>query len=227
MPRPIRAASARPACSRCAEVQVLLQWFELGGVTMLVLALLSVTALTVAILKLWDFAERRIGDRGFVQPALEAWHSGQGPRAQELLAASPSPLAAVMAGAMQALDDPRLGDTQLRERVERAALDALEGTRAHLRTLEVIGSVAPLLGLLGTVLGMIDAFQALEAAGDRVEPALLSAGIWQALITTAAGLTIAIPAIALLSYFERRIERLQRAMESALTQLLTVPRRSA
>jgi biopolymer transport protein ExbB len=206
-------------------VGALLQWFELGGVTLVVLGLVSIAGLTVTILKLWDFSERRIADRSFVQPALDACLRGRPEQAQALLAPSPSPLAGVLAGAIATLGDARLDDARARERIERAALDALEGTRSHLRTLEVIGSLAPLLGLLGTVLGMIDAFQALEAAGDRVEPAVLSAGIWHALITTAAGLIIAIPAIALVNYFERRIEGLQQAMESALTQLLTAARR--
>ena len=72
---------------------------------------------------------------------------------------------------------------------------------------------------------MIDAFQALQAAGDRVEPSILSGGIWKALLTTAVGLGIAIAAVSAVGYFDRRIEALQQAMESALTRVLTTPRR--
>ncbi|MCC2655739.1 MAG: flagellar motor protein MotA [Panacagrimonas sp.] len=204
---------------------VLLEWLRLGGPAMVVLALMSVLGLTLVIVKLWDFSERKIGAREFVAPALAAWERGQSEHALAALAASPSPLAAVVAQAMQTLGDAGLSETQARERIERSALDQIETARTHLRTLDLIASLAPLLGLLGSVLGMIDAFRALEVAGDRVQPAILFGGIWQALLTTAAGLTIAIPAIAAVGYFERRVESLQQAMESALTQLMTTPRR--
>jgi biopolymer transport protein ExbB len=60
--------------------------------------------------------------------------------------------------------------------------------------LELISTIAPLLGLLGTVLGMIAAFQALQESGSRADPAILAGGIWEALLTTAAGMAVAIPA---------------------------------
>lgn len=205
----------------------LLQWFELGGPAMVVLALMSVLGLTLVIVKLWDFSERKVGAREFVAPAMAAWERGQSDQAIATLSSSPSPLAAAIAQAMRTLDEAHLSEAQARERIERSALDQIESTRTHLRALDLIASLAPLLGLLGSVLGMIDAFRALEAAGDRVQPSILFGGIWEALLTTAAGLTIAIPAIVAVGYFERRVEALQQAMESALTQLMTSPRRRA
>ncbi|MGQ0699823.1 MAG: MotA/TolQ/ExbB proton channel family protein [Panacagrimonas sp.] len=202
-------------------------WLQLGGPAMWVLALMSVASLTLVIVKLWDFSERKLEASDFLAPALSAWERGQADQAIALLAPSPSPLAAVLAHALDTLRDSRLAESQVRERIERKATEHLEQARTHLRTLDLIGSLAPLLGLLGTVLGMIDAFQALQAAGDRVEPSILSGGIWQALLTTAAGLIIAIPTVAAVHYFERRVERLQQAMESALTRLLTSPRPGA
>ena len=86
--------------------------------------------------------------------------------------------------------------------------------------------MAPLIGLLGTVMGMIQAFRQLQAAGDRVSPAVLSGGLWEALLTTAGGLAVAIVALVAFNYLDRRVERLQQRMESALTALLTSgPRR--
>ncbi len=204
---------------------VLLEWLRLGGPAMVVLALMSVLGLTLVIVKLWDFSERRFGARDFLAPAFAAWERGQAENAIAALSSSPSPLAAVLSQAIATLGDTTLSDAQARERIERNALEQIQSARTHLRTLDLIASLAPLLGLLGTVMGMIDAFQALEAAGDRVEPSILSGGIWQALLTTAAGLIIAIPAVAAVGYFERRIEGLQQAIESALTRLLTTPRR--
>lgn len=205
----------------------LLQWFELGGPAMVVLALMSVLGLTLVIVKLWDFSERKVGAREFVAPAIAAWERGQSDQAIAALSSSPSPLAVAIALAMRTLDEAHLSEAHARERIERGALDQIESTRSHLRALDLIASLAPLLGLLGSVLGMIDAFRALEAAGDRVQPSILFGGIWQALLTTAAGLTIAIPAIVAVGYFERRVEALQQAMESALTQLMTSSRRRA
>ena len=97
--------------------------------------------------------------------------------------------------------------TLLREELERVATFRLNQLKMLLRPLEVIANLAPLLGLLGTVLGMIVAFQNMEAAGSRVDPSVLSGGIWQALLTTAVGLAVAIPTVAVHSWLERRVER--------------------
>src|SRR3546814_15805260 len=85
-----------------------------------------------------------------------------------------------------------LPEAMVREEVMRCGNEALEGLRVQLGALEVIGSVSPLLGLFGTVLGMIEAFRQLAEAGSQVSPAILSAGIWEALLTTAVGLAVAI-----------------------------------
>lgn len=199
------------------------QWLWLGGPAMLVLLALSVAALTIVIAKLWEFSERQVDARAFAAPALEAWECHDTRGAQAALAGSPSPLARVLEHALRQCGDARLNEAQRRERIERFALEQLESLRGRLRALDLIAHLAPLVGLLGTVLGMIDAFQALQAAGDRVQPAVLSGGIWQALITTAAGLLIAIPAVIAVGYLDRRVERLQQAMESALTRVLTRP----
>ncbi|WP_420468577.1 MotA/TolQ/ExbB proton channel family protein [Panacagrimonas sp.] len=201
-----------------------LAWLQLGGPVMAVLAIMSVAVVTLSIIKLWEFSEQRLSSREFVDRSLQAWEGGQGDQALVALADSPSPLAAVLRDAIRILQDARLSPGHARERIERLGVEALQKARTHLRTLDLIGGLAPLVGLLGTVLGMIEAFQALQAAGDRVEPSILSGGIWQALLTTAVGLGIAIPTVALASYFERRVEALQQAMESALTRLLTLPR---
>ena len=97
----------------------------------------------------------------------------------------------------------------------------LERLRSHLRALEIIGTLSPLLGLLGTVLGMIEAFRQLEMAGSQVDPAILSGGIWQALLTTAVGLTVAIPVVLAHSWLERRVERCGHQMEDAVTRVFT------
>ena len=100
--------------------------------------------------------------------------------------------------------------------------DMLAGLRAWLRPLEVIAALAPLLGLFGTVLGMIEAFQQLEAAGSQVNPAMLSGGIWVALLTTAAGLAVAMPTVVALNWLERRVERLAHEMDAVVTRVFSL-----
>ena len=95
--------------------------------------------------------------------------------------------------------------------------------RAGLRPLELIATVAPLIGLLGTVLGMISAFRTLQDSGGQADPALLAGGIWEALLTTAAGMTVAIPASVALTWFESIAERVQREMEDMATRIFLGP----
>lgn len=194
---------------------------------MLVLGIMSVTALTLMIVKLWEFSEQKIGDTSFVGPVLQLFEQGRAKEAQARALAVPSPIAKAMVSSIESLCDEALSDAQARERIERDAAEHIERARSRIQSLELIGTLAPLVGLLGTVLGMIEAFQALQAAGDRVEPSVLSGGIWKALITTAAGLMVAIPVVAAAHYLERRVALMKSAMESALTRLLTLPRKAA
>ena len=88
------------------------------------------------------------------------------------------------------------------------------------RFLDTVAQVAPLLGLFGTVLGMIEAFQALQEAGSQVDPSLLAGGIWVALLTTAAGLAVAMPASVVLSWFESRMADERALADYALSVVL-------
>jgi biopolymer transport protein ExbB len=197
-------------------------YLEAGGPVFAVLLAMSVLAVTVILGKLWQLYRLRISARGFVEPALKYWHQGHDDVARQVLSGTKCPIAQVMDTAMAALRDPRCDNETAREEVMRVATKQIEGTRSHLKILEVIAVTSPLLGLLGTVFGMIEAFRVLEAAGTAVDPAILSGGIWKALLTTAMGLSVAIPAIFALSWFEQRITAFQAAMEDAMTRVFTV-----
>jgi biopolymer transport protein ExbB len=193
---------------------------DAGGPVMLVLAAMSVLALTIVLIKLWQFARLRKGGAEHIESALEDWRAGRCGEAVERLARAGNPLASVvrtaMLGSLQ-VNDP----AALREEVERRAQGLLTALRSHLRGLEVIASLSPLLGLLGTVIGMIDAFRALEAAGNQVDPSVLSGGIWVALLTTAAGLSVAIPTVVALNWLERLLEGVTRRLEDQVTRVFT------
>ena len=92
----------------------------------------------------------------------------------------------------------------------------------HIRLLELIAMVSPLLGLLGTVLGMIQSFQELELAAGAANASLLAGGIWQALLTTAAGLVVAIPAAVGASLLAARAEAGAQQIEDVIARIQVI-----
>lgn len=109
---------------------------------------------------------------------------------------------------------------QLRESLAHQAQKALQPFEAPLKIIEVIAALAPLLGLLGTVLGMMEAFSAMATTEGRASASQLSGGIYQALTTTAAGLIIAIPFAAVAAWAEFRLRRLNTGMNELLLGIL-------
>jgi len=204
------------------RIDGLMALLEAGGPVMWIIAALSVVALAIALAKLWEFARCGVWRRRAVREALAAWESGRHAEAVQRLGHARDPAADVLHAALRGRLDPVAEESRVREEVARRGAAWLESLRGALRPLELIGTLAPLLGLLGTVLGMIDAFQALESAGSRVDPSVLSGGIWVALLTTAAGLSVAIPAVAVHMFLERQLERLHHVMQDAATRAFNV-----
>jgi len=194
---------------------------QVGGPVVAILLLLSVAALAIVLLKLWQFAALRVGVDRRARAALALYREGRAEEALGRLAGRRNPGARLLALAIRGRLREELPEARLREELARLGGEQIELLRGWFRPLEVIAALAPLLGLFGTVLGMIAAFQALERAGSRVDPAILSGGIWEALLTTAVGLAVAIPAVALLNWLERRVERQAQEMESLVTQVFT------
>jgi len=194
---------------------------EAGGPVVAILLVMSVLALAITFLKLWHFAAARISERKAAREAVAAYRAGRIDEALALARSSQSPTARLAAHAIAAQQRPDARTEGVREEVMSLGADMLESLRSYLRPLEVIAALAPLLGLFGTVLGMIEAFQELEAAGSRVNPAALSGGIWEALLTTAVGLAVAIPAVAVHSWLDRRIERVAHDMDMIAAQIFT------
>jgi len=206
--------------------QALSTLVERGGPIVVVLLGLSVLALAIALLKLGQFARARLWSRAWIADAVAAARAGEHERALALIDGHPGPVARVLDCAVRGREEIGHDDALLREEVERVALAELGSLESNLRGLDSIASLAPLLGLLGTVLGMIRAFMRLEEAGSRVDPALLAGGIWEALLTTAVGLCVAIPTLAVLAWLESQVDRTRRRMEDAATRVLTAPESS-
>lgn len=202
-----------------AEWQALAAALDRGGVVLWIIAGLSVLTLAVILWRLWRHLRAGMWGGARAQAALARWISGDAGAAQGLLSGARGLRARAVAAAIAARLDPALSPEAARDEALRQARRALAETRTGLRVLDLVATIAPLLGLLGTVLGMIAAFQALQDVGAQADPAVLAGGIWEALLTTAAGMAVAIPAGVALAWFDSLSDRLQADMEDAITQV--------
>lgn len=191
-----------------------------GGPVVWILMGFSVIAVTIVLVKTWQLTTLRAESRKSVDAALDAWRNRDIDGALAKLS-DKRPVESIVAYSMDALRHTNRDVATVREEAERRALNVLHDLRSFLRPMEIIASLSPLLGLLGTVLGMITAFQQMEAAGSQVDPSVLSGGIWQALLTTAVGIAVAIPVVAMHAWLERKVERVAHIMNDAVTQVFT------
>ncbi|MFT5112405.1 MAG: biopolymer transport protein ExbB [Parasphingorhabdus sp.] len=202
-------------------IQQVQEIIALGGPVVVLLILMSMLATSIVLLKLWQFFQLQLGSGKMCRQALAEYRDGKFSQAMELLRGGRNPVACALQLAMRGRQR-QLPEERLREEVFNYCSDQLALLRGWLRPLEVIAALAPLLGLFGTVLGMIEAFQQMETAGAGVNPAILSGGIWEALLTTAVGLGVAIPVVVCLNWLERRVERVSQEMDSIVSRVFTV-----
>lgn len=189
-----------------------------GGPIVVILIILSIFSLAVILLKVVQFWRAGLSRKAFLEPALEKASAGKLDEAADILRKQRSPIARVLLAGVEA----KRNGMQPAEEMARVGGNELGALQGYFRWLEVIGNISPLLGLLGTVIGMIEAFQQLEAAGNRVDPAILSGGIWEALLTTAVGLAVAIPAIGALNLFENRVDQVRLRLRDATGRMLAI-----
>ncbi|NEX45400.1 MotA/TolQ/ExbB proton channel family protein [Pseudotabrizicola algicola] len=197
----------------------------LGGPVVALILALSVLAGAVVLWKVWQFRAAGVGRHQGLEAAIAAQDAGQTTRARALSDAAQSHLAPLLSEALRS-DGP-----ETRERLYTLAELRLSRLEQGFRLLDTIAQIAPLLGLFGTVLGMIDAFRAMQGAGQAVDPSVLAGGIWVALMTTAAGLAVAMPVSALLAWLDSRMTAERRmatvVIEAALCPGMATPRASA
>jgi biopolymer transport protein ExbB len=185
----------------------LLQVIHDGGPLMIAIGLCSVVLLVFVFERFISLRRGRVIPRPFVKRFLQQIREGQldPEEAIELCERNRSPVAEVFAAAVRKWGRPSV-------EVEQAMLDAGERVtnrlRKYLRVLNGVSTISPLLGLLGTVLGMIRAFNAIATADAMGNPEMLAGGISQALLTTAAGMSVAIPALIAYLYFAGRVDQL-------------------
>lgn len=197
------------------------QLLETGGPVVAILLVISVFITATIALKLIQYLWLGVGRKRRTDKAITAWLSGRHEEAYALVDGRRNPVEKTVAHLMRGIMRKSAEDKQVREDIERIALKELSSLRSHFRSIETVVQVAPLLGLFGTVIGMIDAFRTLQNAGAEADPAILAGGIWVALMTTAVGLSVAIPAALVLSWFEGLADAEHNRMRAALTSLLT------
>ena len=160
----------------------------LGWAILGVLAALSVLAATLVLAKLVQFRRARLGDARPAEQALRLWRGGDRGAALSTVEAAAGPRAALLREVFAALA-AHPGDTaRAQARGTQRAIEDLAALERNMRGIEAVVQAAPMLGLLGTVVGMIEAFGRLAQSTGAADPAELAGGIWTALITTALGL---------------------------------------
>lgn len=181
---------------------------DLGGPVVALLLAISILSISVILFKLWQFGSMGVGRQRAIRQALRDLDQGQAEQAAAEFAKSRNQIAPLLLDAVNG--------TTSRPRLEAEAAAMFDRLSGGFRLLDSIAQISPLLGLFGTVLGMIDAFRALQAAGSAVDPSTLAGGIWVALMTTAAGLAVAMPTSLFLTFLESRVEKDRTLAEVAL-----------
>jgi biopolymer transport protein ExbB len=191
-----------------------------GAPIIAVLALLSLLSWALIVVKVLQLWHCRSGERLRTE-AFDLWRKGEKDAAKSVLDKGKSPADRIASYAMDALQRG-LGGPALEAELTRRGNEEISRLTGMIRILELIAMVSPLLGLLGTVLGMIQSFQELEMAQGAANASVLAGGIWQALLTTAAGLLVAIPAAVAAGLFSARIDNAAQSIESAVGRLLLI-----
>jgi biopolymer transport protein ExbB len=194
----------------------MLELFSKGGILMYPILACSVMALAIFFERLWTYARLGRGTKELVREVEGLVHKQRIDEAILVCQRSGTPLARILLAALQNHGRPR---DHIKTVVEEVGSREAAPLERYLGLLGTITTISPLLGLLGTVLGMIRAFTIIAAEG-RGTPATLGGGISEALITTAAGLFVAIPAILLHKYLTSRAERMVMEMEENSLRLV-------
>ena len=187
-----------------------------GGPIIAILAILSFSTLTLIIVKIVQLAGINSGGTNRTD-ALMQWSQKDKEASVALIVNGRSPIDRVMYFALHSTM-MRMPRKPLEAELLRRGNAEIAQMNRHIRLLELVAMIAPLLGLLGTVLGMIQSFQELELAQGAANASVLAGGIWQALLTTAAGLVVAIPAAIGANLLSARIESAAHAIETTIGQ---------
>jgi biopolymer transport protein ExbB len=195
-----------------------LELVKAGGWLMLPILICSVLALAIIIQRFYTLRRSRVIPDGALQAVYSQYKAGNLTSDYINSLREKSPLEQVLAAALMNRNQPR---AVMKEAIEEEGRQIVHGLEYFLGALATIAAISPLLGLLGTVVGMIDVFAAIVTAGVG-NPGVLAGGISKALITTAAGLSVAIPALIFHEILSSRVDQLILDMEDKAVQMVDV-----
>jgi biopolymer transport protein ExbB len=194
-----------------------------GGVLVPPILLCSVLALAIFLERVIRFARMRSRGAGLAEKIVGLLKAGKVNEAQTQALNSNSPMGRILTQAIRFKD----GDRETLETVIVHATDEeVRGLSSYLQALATIGNIAPLLGLLGTVMGMIKAFMVIQQMGGKVNAAVLAGGIWEAMLTTALGLAVALPTMVAHSYLVARVDKYEARLNAGAVTFITEMDRS-
>lgn len=193
-----------------------------GGLIMVLIIICSIIALAIIIERLINLYRARINTQEFLDKVKAILRKDKIMQALQLCDNTPGPIAHIVKVGILKHDRSR---SEIRESIDDAASHEIPRLEKNMKILATIAHIAPLLGLLGTVTGMVEAFQIVEQKAsilNPINPSDLAGGIWEALLTTVAGLSVAIPAFIAYNYLVSRIEGFVLEMEISSTHLVEV-----
>ncbi|HDI45925.1 MAG TPA: MotA/TolQ/ExbB proton channel family protein [Candidatus Omnitrophica bacterium] len=193
-----------------------------GGPLMYIILLCSIAVFTVIIERIIALNRYKLDVASFMSKVLEAVRRNRIMEAIELCERTSTPVAEVIKAGLLKHSATR---QEIKEAMEEAALTEVPKLEKNLNLLATLAHVSPLIGLLGTVTGMVQAFQVIQekaTALNPVSPGDLAGGIWEALLTTVGGLSVAIPAIIAYNFLVTRVDNMVINMERAATELVQV-----
>lgn len=190
---------------------------EHGGPIMWIIVAGAVLQLFIFLKKVFQFHREEINVRDFLRGLFNALKRNGYVEAITLCDNTPGPVARILGAAILARER---GDEDIRRAIDEAALEEIPKLERHVQVLSTVAFVMPLLGFVGTVLGMMKAFQTVSDAGQFFSAATITGAVNSALITTAAALVTAIPAYIAYNYLVARIQSITLDMEKAALEIL-------
>jgi len=195
----------------------ILQILIKGGFIMIFLALCSIIALAILFERLIALRKIKINTRTFVLQVKNMLLRNRVDDAIDLAKATPGPIAKITIAGLAKHNRPR---EEIKDAIEAAAQSEVYHLERNLGVLGTIAAIAPLIGFLGTVTGMIKAFMQVQSLGGAVDASVLAGGIWEALITTAAGLSVGIPALIFYNWLQAKVEHHVFEMQESSNELM-------
>ncbi|MDZ7724722.1 MAG: MotA/TolQ/ExbB proton channel family protein [candidate division KSB1 bacterium] len=188
-----------------------------GGIVMIPLALCSIAAFAILIERLITLRKMKINTNSFVLQIKNMLLRRRIDDALHLAQQTRGPIARITIAGLSKHNRPR---EEIKDSIEGAAKSQVYHIERYLGILGTIAAVAPLIGFLGTVTGMIKAFMQVQTLGGSVDASVLAGGIWEALISTAAGLTVGIPALVFYNWLQAKVEHFVFEMQETSTDLM-------